>query len=131
MSWPCRFEILEKDPYVVRDGAHNIDAIIQLEDTIKKVFPNRKYAFVVGVFRDKEHEKMFRQIMPLADACYAVTAKGPRGMDKQLLAKEINELGFACQGMDTVEEAVALAKKQVGENGVVVLFGSLSFIGCI
>ncbi len=62
----CRFEIIQKNPMVVLDGAHNrskiettIDNLNQL--TFKKLF------IIIGIADNKDHVSILEQIIPEAD----------------------------------------------------------------
>ncbi|MCM8778025.1 MAG: bifunctional folylpolyglutamate synthase/dihydrofolate synthase [Candidatus Omnitrophica bacterium] len=61
--WPCRFQILNKDPYIIIDGAHNPDGIRTLLDTLAELFPDKKFSFLMGILKDKDWKKMLSLVL--------------------------------------------------------------------
>lgn len=87
-KWRGRFEVLKKKPFILMDGAHNIDAVDRLCESLQAYFPQEKFQFIMGVFKDKEYASMIARILPYAKVIYAITAPGPRGLDSKKLAEE-------------------------------------------
>lgn len=130
VQWDGRFQVLSKEPYFIMDGAHNVDAIKQLAETIKSCFTNEPINFIIGVLKDKEHEKMMEIIAPLANKIYTITPPNARGMDGSELAEEIRKWKSDVTSCETIEEAVNLAMDEGKATGIsTVAFGSLSYLG--
>ena len=125
-KWDGRFQVLSKEPYFIIDGAHNIDAIEQLAQTVQKSFTKEPINFIIGILKDKEHEKMVERIAPLANCIFTVTPPNARGMNSGELAEEIRQWNSNVIACKTIEEAVALALKQ---KVATLAFGSLSYLG--
>lgn len=129
-KWEGRFQVLSEDPYFIIDGAHNVDAIEQLAETVKTSFTNEPINFIIGVLKDKEHEKMMEIITPMANKIYTITPPNARGMDGNELAEEIRKWHNDVTYCETIEEAVTMAMDQGKETGCETLaFGSLSYLG--
>ena len=63
--WPGRFEILQRDPPVVVDWAHNRDSrpsSCAWRSTITS--PNTKVVMIFGASEDKDVEGMFDELLP-------------------------------------------------------------------
>ena len=45
-------------PVIFVDGAHNEDAALKLKVTVERYFSDYKKIFIMGVFKDKEYEKI-------------------------------------------------------------------------
>lgn len=86
--WPGRFEVISRSPFIVIDGAHNAGAAKKLRETLKLGFTNRKIIYIIGMFQDKEHEKVLAELLPLAEKVYTVTPPGPRGLPGEILCAE-------------------------------------------
>ena len=130
VKWDGRFQVLSQDPYFIIDGAHNVDAIEQLAKTIKSCFTNESINFIIGVLKDKEHEKMMEIITPMANKIYTITPPNVRGMDGNALAEEIRNWNSEVTYCESIEEAVNLAMDEGRETGIAtVAFGSLSYLG--
>ena len=135
--WPGRFEVISRSPLVVIDGAHNEDAAKKLLETLKLGFTNRKIIYIIGVFKDKEHEKMLSVMLPLAEKVYTVTPPGPRGLPGEILCAEAGKYHGNVQCAASVRAALEAAVQDAGQmtevgqlhKPMILAFGSLSYLG--
>ena len=129
VCWDGRFQVLSKEPYFILDGAHNVDAMKQLAETIKSCFTNEPINFIIGVLKDKEHEKMMEHITSMANRIYTITPPNARGLDGKELAEEIRNWNENVTYCETIEQAVNLAMDQGERTGIATIaFGSLSYL---
>ncbi len=135
VRWPGRFEKLLDQPVFLIDGAHNPEAAERLKDSLNLYFSNRRMIYIMGILADKDYRKIVRITAPLAEQIYTVTPDSPRALPGEALsswieeqAKEIGFLGRV-QAEDSIRKAVRGALSQAGEDGVIVAFGSLSYLG--
>lgn len=132
--WHGRFELVGTKPFFILDGAHNEDAAKKLRASMQNYFTNSPITYIIGVLRDKEHKKMLECMIPLADCIYTVTPENARAMPAEELAHEAEECLKRCgkkssvAACSSVLEAVKLAKEQTPEYGVILAFGSLSYL---
>lgn len=130
--WKGRFEILSRTPYIIRDGAHNVDAAIQLKKQLIKHFTKRRIIYIMGVLGDKDYHEMLSILGPLADKAYAVTVPfNARALKAELLADAMREYVDDVTVADTPEQAFELAIQEAEKEDVIVAFGSLYYIGRI
>lgn len=128
--WRGRFTCLMKDPVFIMDGAHNEDAARQLVRSIEQYFPGKKLSYIMGVFRDKDYEKVIRITAPYAKRVTAIeTPKNPRALPKEELKKAWEEWKIPVETADTIEDAVDKNIKTAEKDEVIIAFGSLSFLG--
>ncbi len=130
VRWDGRFEIAAKNPLTILDGAHNRPAAKRLADSVKIYFPNRRIVYIMGVFRDKDTEGILEETAQLAE--YIITFRLPdakRSMDALTLAKKAALYCPRVSSADSLEEALELGRLLAGEDGVVIVFGSLSALG--
>lgn len=127
--WPGRFEILSGEPLFIIDGAHNQDAVHKLSQAVQNYFTNRRITYIIGVLADKEYGKMLKQMLPFACSVYTVTPGNQRALDADRLAEEAAKYHPAVVSCGTVGQAVDLALEGCGRDGVVLAFGSLSYLG--
>ncbi|MDY0042921.1 MAG: folylpolyglutamate synthase/dihydrofolate synthase family protein, partial [Desulforhabdus sp.] len=52
--WPARLEVLQEDPMIVLDGAHNPPGAESLRDALKRTFSYKRLHLVLGVMEDKD-----------------------------------------------------------------------------
>ncbi len=127
--WPARFEILDKDPLVVIDGAHNLQGVQILKENLKAYFGDKEIIFIMGVMRDKNYVEMIRELKPLMHKVYTVTPNNNRALSAVELQKVLEEEGVdskACLGITTALES---SLRDIGENQIICAFGSLYFMG--
>ena len=124
--WRGRFEVVSEDPFILVDGAHNADGAKKLYDSLTMAFPGEKFHLVVGVFKDKEYNKILETMLPLAEKVFTVTAPGERGLPAQCLKEAAEKLcAVPVVGCGTVEQALALS---TAPHAKTVVFGSLSIL---
>ena len=128
--WPARFEILSKKPYIIADGAHNEDAVKKLMETMRFYFTNHRIIYIMGVLKDKDYTSMIQESVPMAEFIFTVTSPNKdRALPAFELAKQLREYNPNVTATDSVEEALEMARLMAGEDGVVLAFGSLSYMG--
>ena len=130
VSWPARFEKIAKKPDFYIDGAHNEGAVGALVQTIEFYFTNRKIIYIMGVLKDKEYDRMIQLSYPYADSIITVkTPDNERALEAYELAKAVSLRHQKVTAADGLEEAVEMAYLMAGEDGVIIAFGSLSYLG--
>ncbi|MDC3415676.1 bifunctional folylpolyglutamate synthase/dihydrofolate synthase [Aquibacillus salsiterrae] len=75
---PGRFEIMNRKPVVVLDGAHNMEGIESFICTINKYYPLQKKKIVFAAFKDKPIEKMVGRLEEEFDNVILTTFDHPR-----------------------------------------------------
>ena len=141
--WPGRFMVTRRNPVVILDGAHNRDAWKRLREELEYFFPKKGITFVLGVLKDKEVDCMLDTLIPLAKKVYTFTPDSPRGMKSKVLSEQTagwmschtkeenretdkDQAIIACR---TVLTAAKRAIREAGKDDVIVIAGSLSFMG--
>ena len=130
-----RFEVVCREPLIIMDGAHNPEAALRLKESILAYFPEaeragRKLYFVMGVFADKDYTAEIALTAPLADEIITVqTGNHPRALAADALAREVLKVNpnTVCGG--SVAKGLEMALERAGREDVLILFGSLSWLG--
>jgi dihydropteroate synthase len=112
VNWPGRFELMEKRPPVVLDGAHNPGACERLAALVDR-FSYDDLHLVFGAMRDKDHAGMC-QALPAAATVYLAEPDVARAHDTNTLAavfeRETNAMvGQAASVLGAVETALGAA----------------------
>lgn len=123
--WKGRMEILSREPYLMVDGAHNSNGIHALAESLRQLYPNEKFHFVMGVMADKDYEKMIEELLLLAIDFVTVTPESSRALQAESLAEDIRNHGVPARSIERVADVLALPK--MGEKTIAL--GSLYFIG--
>ena len=123
-EWPGRFELMDRDPMVLLDGAHNPDASRQLGSVLSDLEYEHLY-LVFGAMHDKDQKAMI-EALPRPDHVFTCHPDTKRAEDEQVLAK-----GFKAAGVDAVTpvgsvlESVDRAIDRAESGDLVVVAGSL------
>lgn len=131
-QWPGRLSVVDKKPLFLIDGAHNVDAAEKLADSLQFYFTNRRIVYIMGILRDKEAEKIIQKTASLAAHIITVTPPhNERGMQAYELAQLAASYHQSVTAVDSLEEAVEMGRLLAGREGIVVAFGSLSYLGAL
>jgi len=120
--WPGRFEVMEQEPLVVLDGAHNPGSCEGVADTLS-TFEFDDLHLVFGAMSDKDHAGM-AAALPNADAVYACRPAFDRAETPEVLA-DVFESAPSVRAVDAVEDALEAALSAADDGDAVVACGSL------
>ena len=123
--WPGRFEILQRQPPVVVDSAHNRDSALKLRLALDDYYPGLPVILVFGASEDKDVEGMFAELMPRVRQVVATRSYHPRAMDPEELVDLAHRFGRPAKLVDTVEEALDEAVRLADGEALVLVAGSL------
>ncbi len=130
LRWPGRFEVIDGDPPIVLDGAHNGASAEALAETLKHFAAARSIHLVIGINRDKDARAVLRSLLPLASSVWATeAANNPRALLAADLARLGRRLGVTANAEDDLTNAMAGATVAAGRQGVVCVTGSLMLVG--
>lgn len=104
-----RFECVSESPYVLVDGAHNPQAATELRRSLETYFPGEYFSYILGVFRDKDYERMAEVMLPFASRIYTIQPPGERGLEAEVLAETVEKMRRQ-QEYGSVQEPVFLVE---------------------
>lgn len=123
--WQARFEIIQKEPLVIFDGAHNPEGIDSAVRSIKHYFNNKVYV-LTGVLKDKDYEYIASRLSEIASVAFVMTPDNPRALAAEEYAAVLTKNGVETLACETVEQAFGLAKQKAKADGVpLICLGSL------
>lgn len=131
VSWPARFEVMNRHPVFIVDGGHNPQCAQALSAGIRDLLPGRKVVFLLGVLRDKDYPAMLSYLMPLARSFVCLTPLSDRALPAAELAAYLTGQGAAATAGTDIPAAIRAALDAAGEDGAVVACGSLYLVGAI
>jgi len=129
VKWIGRLEALRENPLVVIDGAHNIDGITLLSESLKTYFKYEKLILIIGILRDKQVEEMIGMIAPQAHRVIAVTPNSGRAESAAELNEVIVKFNRNSEACDDYGEAFEKALGYAGKDDLVLVCGSIYMIG--
>ena len=129
VRWNGRLEIMSDSPYVVIDGAHNIQGITQLDKNIKKYFEYKDMYLILGILADKDVEHMVKVITPKAKKVFTVTPNSMRAETAEELLEEVKKYNESCEAYNAYKNAFEDALKLCKKDDLLLISGSLYMIG--
>ncbi len=130
-AWPGRLEIINTQPLVLIDGAHNLEGGQALNAALERYFSHKEKVFIVGFLRDKDYKHIMELLAEKASLIITVTPDNPRAVPSGELAEELNKYSKHVKDGITLENGLKLALDNMGSNSMVCAFGSLYMIGRI
>lgn len=126
-----RFEVMQKAPFVILDGAHNPDGARALRDTVLRHFAGKKILMVTGILADKEVDTVLDFFLEITGDFVATEPDNPRKLSAETLSEKIQKRGGHVRCCSRAEEAVRCAKGLYEAYDVILFTGSLYLIGKI
>lgn len=129
-EWPVRFQVVADRPCIILDGAHNEEAAERLRESIDFYFTNSRIIYIMGMLKDKEYERVAELTAPKAECIFTLTPQNnPRALSAITLAETVRRYNPNVTAADSPEEALEMASLMAGRDGVIIVFGSLSYLG--
>ncbi|MBQ6452485.1 MAG: bifunctional folylpolyglutamate synthase/dihydrofolate synthase [Solobacterium sp.] len=122
-TWAGRFEVISEHPVIILDGAHNEEGMRALTASMQDLSHPR-----IGVFSalaDKQGQEMAAMMRDAADRLYVTQFTMYRADTAAHLAVE----GTVIE--EDWQKALQRAEEDAGENGTVIISGSLYFISIV
>ncbi len=129
-KWEGRLEIASREPFIIFDGAHNVEGVQGLKKYIKDFLPS-PLILVFAVMRDKEIKKIADILFPLAEK--VILTRFPYFKAASPDDIETEASGYQDKIIKEPDplNALKLATHMAGSDGCVVVAGSLFLIGAI
>ncbi len=130
---PCRFEIVQNNPTVILDGAHNRSKMGSTIYNLDKVKYNKLF-LLISISDSKDHESILEQIIPKADHILFTRFQNPNrkcAHPKELFEKSkqyVKKSSEARMYLDP-EAALADALKLAKSDDLVLITGSFFLAG--
>ncbi len=105
----ARIEVVQRDPLIVLDVAHNTAGCRALADILSKPpFPSR-WNIVFGVMRDKDYDSMIEVLSSIAEQFYISAPKSERACDPQDLTNRVRSRSYPAYTFPTIGDALEAA----------------------
>ena len=131
VKWVGRLEIIQNNPTLILDGAHNPSGVRVVRDTLKEIFSYHRLILVLAIFSDKDYKKMIQIIAPKADLIITTKAKSPRATPSQEIAKEAAQ--YIEQNKiivtENIPQAINCALSNSKKDDLICVTGSLYTVG--
>lgn len=123
--WPCRMEVLSRDPLVVADGAHNEYSMDSLLESLASYMDFRRLFLIVGFSRDKSVAKMVGRLAKMKPIVFASRSRHPRSTPPAQISSMFNEYGIEAKETASLAEALIQARELADKGDLILATGSL------
>jgi dihydrofolate synthase/folylpolyglutamate synthase len=127
-----RFEVVQRRPLVVLDGAHNPAGAVACREVLDSRFPDRAVTLVFAALADKDVDRMAAVLAPRARRIILTRAPGTsRAIPPDRLLEAFGDARGRCTTVESPDEAVSLGMSDLSEDGLLVVCGSLYLVGYV
>lgn len=130
--WPGRFQVMGAEggsPEYVLDVSHNPAGAWALRSTLSAAYGERAITLVFGVLRDKAMAEMAEILFPIAERVIVTHANNPRSASVQEIRQAARRVTEEIGEAESVAAALEQATRVAGEDGLVVVTGSIYIVG--
>jgi dihydrofolate synthase/folylpolyglutamate synthase len=124
--WPGRLEVIDRDPIVLVDGAHNPAALERSLEAVQKLAKGRPIVIVFGAMRDKDLASMLALLRRVNAPLIFSRIDWHRAEAPTELAKRFEG---ESETAESAAEALSRAREKAGRHGIVFVCGSLYLVG--
>lgn len=129
INWKGRMQLLQREPYVLLDGAHNMQGIKALAHNLKQIFPEKRIRYVVSILADKDYPHMLQALSENAEILYIAQNSSDRAATLDQQASVLNACRVPYKAAISVTEAFNRALSEAANDDVIVCGGSLYTVG--
>jgi len=132
VRWRGRLEIIQHDPMVILDGAHNPLGARVLFDFLQPQLhdcPGRKLIVILGMMQDKNHAEYLRIILPLVNTLILTQPHMNRASAIDELRQVVPQNDVKIYTMADSWEAYSQAQRLAAPSDIICVTGSLFLVG--
>lgn len=134
VQWEGRLEIIEREPVVLLDGAHNPSAAAALAaylEDVRRRDPSRRVVLVLAMMRDKDHAGFVAPLRAIVSEVIVTQAGLARSAPAQDLRKIFDGWSQPIHVAPVPADALEEAKRRAASRDLICVTGSLMLVGDI
>jgi len=120
VRWPGRFEIFSKNPLVILDGAHNIDAASKLLENISSKYGKNDVVSIVSILEDKDRVGILEKISEFTDSVIFTSLedfhRGTSGEELLNVVTKFKEQSVEDDILEAYKKAINKRKNEVRDD---------------
>ncbi|MFW6022173.1 MAG: bifunctional folylpolyglutamate synthase/dihydrofolate synthase [Halanaerobiaceae bacterium] len=121
---PGRMEIVQRNPLIVLDGAHNAEGIEILASFLKGL--NKDIYIIFAVLNDKDVTKMLKELSDLKNLRLIISENNnQRAFTAEKVKKSADELSVTVEIIKPISKAFDVVRQEAGMEDVICITGSL------
>ncbi|MSQ11255.1 MAG: bifunctional folylpolyglutamate synthase/dihydrofolate synthase [Dehalococcoidia bacterium] len=124
--WPARLEVLERNPLIVADGAHNPYAMRKMAEALDPYLPHHQRVLILGLTTGHDAEGIADEVARMSPmAVVATRSRHPRSLEPGAVAGLLRARGLAVTEAPNVADALRHARASATKADLIVGTGSL------
>jgi dihydrofolate synthase / folylpolyglutamate synthase len=129
-TWPGRYEVIEQpaNPRIILDGAHTPASARVLAESVRAEDRRDSRIVVLGMMADKDPQTFVKELNGIAQSIVATASRSPRAAAVSDVAAGAESLQLPVKRSPHVTEALEIATALAGDDGTVVVTGSLAVV---
>jgi dihydrofolate synthase/folylpolyglutamate synthase len=128
VKWPGRLQVLQCQPLLVVDGAHNAYSAGKLKEALKEYFDFQRLILVVGMSWDKDIAGMVAEFASFSNTVIVTRSKHPRAAETLKLMVEFSKRGIIPSVAEDVASALEQALRIARPRDLICVAGSLFIV---
>ncbi len=126
LKMPGRLELIQQDPLVIVDAAHNPQGAKALADSLETLMPDRKKVLVLGLVDDKERYGIIQALGTNTRSAVVTRPQGPRGSAWKEVKARWQQVfpDIPVVEVENITEAVARGLEMRRNDDYIVITGS-------
>ncbi|HXN07026.1 MAG TPA: folylpolyglutamate synthase/dihydrofolate synthase family protein [Nitrospiria bacterium] len=129
VRWPGRLELVQRDPLIFLDGAHNPAGAKALARFLSHLDISGRKVLVLGIMKDKAIREMGEILIPWADEVVLTQASFPRAASLLYLKSNLPGIEKPLYLIESVSDALHFARDSYHAGDAICFTGSLYTIG--
>jgi dihydrofolate synthase/folylpolyglutamate synthase len=125
VKWEGRLQILSHKPLIVVDGAHNVDSIRRLKQSLRQYFDFDQAILIIGLSADKDLGGVVSELVFFFDRVIVTRSIHPRAMATAPIVAEFARSGVQAEETDDISIALPIALDWAGDRDLICVTGSL------
>ena len=126
--WDGRLEVIDRQPLIVMDGAHNIEGAMALREYVQ-AFIDSPLVLVFAAMNDKKIEELTDILFPLAHTVILTQFPYYRAAAPREILQRSSKFQGKIKLEPDISRAIPLALDSSGRDGTVLITGSLFLVG--
>ncbi|MCK8815851.1 bifunctional folylpolyglutamate synthase/dihydrofolate synthase [Natroniella sulfidigena] len=124
VKWPGRLEVVNSEPVIILDGAHNQAGASRLKSAIEDL-EFKDLTLVLSILGDKDLGAMIEQIAPLANKVILTKNKNKRVAEINILKEEVVKYNSNVEMKEDLVEVLDDITAQATAEDIILISGSL------
>lgn len=129
INWQGRMQILQRHPTLIIDGAHNVQGVTSLMQSLTQRYPRRKFVMIISILADKDYKSMIRLLCQHAKAVYVAQNGSDRAASVATQVRQARRYLSNVHSAPSVAQALSLALQKTSPRDIIIGGGSLYTVG--